>query len=284
MSVPWCMADRVNATASGQFFDDFSYTSPSDARLAENGWYVRSRPGGPGITGAKWAPGNVTFPVDTVGQVLRLKASTSGTAKTTVQAEVGTTSQKFFEGTYAARVYFSDTPASGTDGDLVNQTFFTISPYNQDKDPLYSELDFEYLPNGGWGTKTSTLFNTSYFTYTETPQWWCDCETRTTSGSLQGWHTLVMQVMDGTVTYLVDSKTVFETTDKYYPRQGMSIVFNHWFLNDGLLRSKKSRTYEEKIDWVYFAEDELVTPDAIATRVSQFRSSGTTFTDTVLPA
>ncbi|GMX60147.1 hypothetical protein Elgi_69140 [Paenibacillus elgii] len=52
---------------------------------------------------------------------------------------------KYFEGTYAARVKFSDTPVSGVDGDGVAQTFFTISNLRYDNDPTYSEYRTGFL-------------------------------------------------------------------------------------------------------------------------------------------
>ena len=43
------------------------------------------------------------------------------------------------------------------DGDQVVQTFYTITPYLEPLDPDYSEMDYEYLPNGGWGGAALTF-------------------------------------------------------------------------------------------------------------------------------
>jgi hypothetical protein len=81
---------------------------------------------------------------------LQLVASTDGTAAGTSHAQVDQR-QKFFEGTYGARVKFADAPDTGADGDHVVQSFFTITPLNAPLDPNYSGIDNEYLPNGGEG-------------------------------------------------------------------------------------------------------------------------------------
>jgi hypothetical protein len=56
-------------------------------------------------------------------RLLRLSARTDGTAAGTVQAQV-CHARKYLEGTYAARVRFSDAPVQGPDGDVVVQTFY----------------------------------------------------------------------------------------------------------------------------------------------------------------
>jgi hypothetical protein len=57
--------------------------------------------------------------------VMTQRTPTSGTAESTRQTELHTRSMKFGYGTYAARVRFNDAPATGPDGDHVNQAFFT---------------------------------------------------------------------------------------------------------------------------------------------------------------
>ena len=213
--------------------------------------------------------------------VMKLDASTGGSASTTVQAEVSTNSNKFFTGTYAARVFFNDAPASGADGDAINETFFTITPLRYDDDPIYSELDYEYLPNGGWGDANPTMYNTSWYTYHNSPSWGGDRVSGSTSKSMQGWHDLVMQVAGGTVTYYIDGTQVFTSNGKYYPRQAMALDFNEWFIDGGLIGGSGTRTYEEKVDWVYHAAGQTLTPADVTAQVTALRSAGTTFTDTV---
>ncbi|MEV6491654.1 glycoside hydrolase family 16 protein, partial [Actinoplanes sp. NPDC051633] len=146
------VSQAASAATCGRLFDDFSYASSSDAALTRNGWVPRSYAGGPGVPGATWSAQNLSFPTSDGQKVLQLTSSTDGTGTGTNHAELYTSQKRYLEGTYASRVKFSDTPASGADGDHINQTFFTISPLAYDLDPTYSELDIsEYLPNGGWG-------------------------------------------------------------------------------------------------------------------------------------
>ncbi|XXY47529.1 glycoside hydrolase family 16 protein [Sorangium sp. So ce269] len=125
-------------------------------------WSLRSWAGGPGVDGGQWLPSNISFindPANASNKLMRLKGTTDGTAAGSSQAEVMSTSEKFGLGTYAAKVKFYNTPLSGTRffADKLIETFFTIAEY-VDGDPDYSEQDFEYMPNGGWGQgNTSTI-------------------------------------------------------------------------------------------------------------------------------
>ncbi|HEX4790009.1 MAG TPA: cellulose binding domain-containing protein [Actinospica sp.] len=262
-------------SASGVMFDDFNYSGSGDPNLAAHDWTVRTSSGGPGVSGATWSAGAVTFPASTAAggtHVLNLAASTDGTGADTVQAEIDTTKQKFFEGTYAARVYFNDTPTTGPNGDSVNETFYSISPDNS----LYSEDDFEYLPNGGWGGPTYSMYTTSWYSADA-----LDRVTNDHQGSLQGWHTLVETVLNGTVTYYIDGTQVFSSTGKYYPREDMTIDFNEWFIDGELASSSASRTWNEQVGWVYYANKQSLTPAQVQANVSAFQKAGTSYTDSV---
>lgn len=283
-SQPGAASTSDPGSAEEVFFDDFAYSSAGDAALSSHGWSVRTATGAPGLSGATWSANAVSFVTDPSTQnntVMQLRASTSGSAATTVQAEVSTTSQRFFEGTYAARVYLSDTPSSGADGDQVVQTFFTISPLAYDDDPSYSELDFEYLPNSGWGDSTPTMYLTSWYTYHNSPSWGGDRSSGEQNASLAGWHDLVMQVGSNTVTYFVDGTAVFSSGEKYCPRQAMSIDFNQWFIEGGLLSGSTNRAYDEQIDWVYHVADQIVSPADMSAQVNAYRASSIAFQDTV---
>lgn len=262
------------AQPGGKLFDDFSYTSSSDPRLAQRGWTVRSSSGGPGVPGATWSPSAVTFP----GGVLQLDSSTDGTGAGTIQTELSTASRKFFEGTYAARVNFSDAPLSGPDGEHLVQTFFTITPLNSNLDPNYGELDFEYLPNGGWGEPANIMYATSWETYQADP--WQAVNTHTEERtSFAGWHDLVIQVAGGQMRYYIDGRLFAEHGGIYYPETPMWIMFNQWFID--LQGSTTPRTYRQQVDWIYHAQNEVVSPAEVTGRVAAYRSSSTTFIDTV---
>ena len=257
--------------AGGALFDDFHYTGSADPNLAAHDWTVRTGSGGPGVANS-WSANAITFPTDPTalgGQEMQLEATTDGTTAGTTQAEIDTSQQKFFEGTYAARVYFNDAPTTGQNGDHVNETFYTISPDNS----LYSELDNEYLPNGGWGAPGPTLYTTSWYSADA-----MDRVTHNVINSLQGWHTLEMTVEGGTVTYYVDGQQYFSSTGKYYPREDMTIDFNEWFID---LPFTGSRTWDEKVNWVYYNNAGALSPSDVQNAVNSYVASGTNFTDTV---
>ncbi|MFI6817767.1 cellulose binding domain-containing protein [Nonomuraea sp. NPDC050328] len=258
----------------GKLFDDFSYTGSGDPRLAQRGWTVRSSSGGPGVPGATWSPAGVTFP----NGLLQLESSTNGTGSGTVQTELSTSNRKFFEGTYAARVNFSDAPVSGPDGEHIVQTFFTITPLQQNMDPNYGELDFEYLPNGGWGEPSAIMYATSWETYQADP--WQAVNTHTAERvSFAGWHDLVIQVSGGTIRYYLDGRLFGEHGGIYYPETPMWIMFNQWFID--LQGSTTPRAYRQQVDWVYHAQNEVVAPAEVLSRVAAYRASSTAFVDTV---
>ncbi|MFE9425901.1 cellulose binding domain-containing protein [Kitasatospora sp. NPDC006697] len=256
---------------SGVMFDDFSYTGPGDPNLAAHDWKIRTGSGGPGVQNT-WSANAITFPADPSsqgGHVMNLNATTDGTSAGTTQAEIDTAQQKFFEGTYAARVYFNDKPTSGPNGDHVNETFYSITPDNS----LYSENDFEYLPNGGWGGPANSMYTTTWYSADA-----MDRVTNDTIGSLQGWHTLVATVTGGTVTYSIDGKQVFSSTGKYYPRQPMTIDFNEWFID---LPFNGTRSWDEKVNWVYFAKGVAQSTTDVQNAVNGYYNAGTHFTDSV---
>ena len=265
-----------------QLFDDFVYAD--HAALEANGWVVRTAPGWPGVPGATWWPEGVSLhdslerPGD---RWVRLLAATDGTGEGTRQAQL-CHQRKYREGTYAARVMFSDAPAAGPDGDQVVQTFYTISPLAADLDPDYSELDFEYLPNGGWGSPAHTFFFTTWETFRPEPNWLAD----NTSGQVisahgGAWHTLVVQVLDGQVTYFVDGVLRATHGDRFYPEALMSINFNLWFIRDGQTGASTERQYEEYLDWVFHQPGAALSPDEVEAAVAGLRAEAETFVDTV---
>jgi hypothetical protein len=263
-------------------FDDFSYTSAE--QMASNGWVIRSGSGWPGVAGATFRQENVSFvdyPDPTGNSLLRMTSSTDGTAENTFQTQI-CHQRKYLEGTYAARVRFSDEPASGIDGDQIVETFYTITPYDRPFDPNYSEMDDEYLPNGGWGGSELAFYVTTWETVQIEP-WNADNTSNSIQGSLAGWHTLVTQVMAGTVRYFVDGKLIAQHGGAYYPDAPMSINFNLWFIDGGLAQAEGVREYQEDIDWVFYEADALLMPEEVNTKVTELRNASVKFQDTVPP-
>ena len=262
-------------------FDDFTYTSKD--QLKKHGWIVRTVPGWPGVPGAKWLEEGVSLlkdPKQPNNWILRMTSSTDGTGANTTQTQI-CHQRKYLEGTYAARVRFTDAPVSGPGGDQIVESFYTISPLKAPMDLDYSELDFEYLPNGGWGIDGPTLYATTWETFSPEPNWKKDNVFKTTNGSQAGWHTLVTQVLDQKVRYFVDGKFFAEHGGNYYPEDTMSINFNLWFIRDGMMKSNERRQYEEDIDWVFHQTGIALSPEQVDAAVAAMRRKSIKFRDTV---
>jgi len=266
------------------FFDDFS--APDLAALQRNGWLVRDKPGHPGIEGAAWGADMLTLiddPTRPGNRLLRLTARTDGTPQGTRHAQL-CQARKFLAGTYAARVRLSDAPAQGPDGDVIVQTFYAVSPLRFDFDPEYSELDWEYLPNGGWGDARTRLYGVSWQTVRLNP-WTAYNAPVQVFRALGGWHVLLMQASDGKTRFYLDGVQLAENGGRNYPAVPMSINFNLWFSPGGLLPGvSAARVYEQDVDWVFHAKDRVLSPAEVDAAVDTLRKTGTTHVDTVPPA
>jgi hypothetical protein len=264
-------------------FDDFTYAST--AELATHGWIMRTAPGWPGVKGTAWGPESFSLHDDAASaknRVLRMTSVTRGASGATRQSQL-CHQRKYLEGTYAARVRFTDDAVAGPDGDQIVETFYFISPLKSPMDPDYSEIDFEYLPNGGWGRSEPTMRGTTWETFQAEPMI-DDNITGKMAGSFAGWHILVAQVAAGRVRYFVDGNPLADHGDKFYPEVPMSIHFNLWFIDEGLIAGSEERRYEEDIDWVFFHRDAVLSPDAVASAVADLRRQNVTFRDTVPPS
>ncbi|GAA2624235.1 hypothetical protein GCM10010425_19820 [Streptomyces spororaveus] len=267
-------ASRTPSGPPGTLFDNFHYSGPDDPSLTANGWEVRNGAGSPGIKDT-WSSAGAGFPSDATaqgGRVLQLRASTDGTKQGTRQVEVQSTGTALFTGTYAARVHLSERPTSGRDGDHVVQTFFPISSAEASAD--YSELDHEYLPNGGWGSVGSQLDNVSW--YKADPP---DRVSHTSKQHLEGWHIMMITAVNGKVTYSLDGKDLFTSSGKYVPREKMDIHFSNWFID--LPFTGGPRTWDMKVNWFYYKAGEAVSQAEVQKTVDGFYSAGTGFINTV---
>ena len=290
----------ASAQSEQILFDDFSYTS--NAQLANNGWRLRTWSGGPGLANGTWSDNNISFvadPASPTNKYMRLKAGTNVNGNTIAnnnattggvsQAEVARVEQIYKNGTWAARMYFNDAPSVGPDGDTVIQTFFGLTDYIEGAEP-YSEIDFEYLPNGGWwtGSATPSMWSGTYRIVD-----WSDESNHgvtRTQGSLQGWHTLVMQVQDGHIAFYIDGIYQTSFSGSVAPDYPMYLMFQIWFSNDcfdaacnlrGYINNSNYREYYEDVDWVYFEKNNLVSPSLVTQKVANLRAAGTTFVQTV---
>lgn len=274
-------------------FDDFSYDNIDG--LYANGWKARTETGHPGVAGATWSERGVSFPSVTTGAeegMMRLTSFTDGTAANTQHVQV-CHSRKFLHGTYAARVFFRDQPTQGPDGDGVIQTFYAISPLNSPMDPNYSEMDFEYLPNGGWEEFLASgdwqkgenaLWSTTWETFQLEP--WTKVNEHSTVftkdvGNLNGWHTLVMNSDGNTVRYFVDGYLLGEHSSNVAPEHPMSMNFNQWFTPEGPIDSSQMRQYDEDVDWVYHQVNSILTTEQVEEAVADLRKNNVKFTDNI---
>lgn len=285
------LCQPARAQQSGQafftFFDDFSYRST--AELGQGGWTPRSQAGHPGVEGARWAPEGLSLlddPETKGNRLLRLRAQTDGSGAGTEQAQL-CHQRKYLEGTYAARVRFRDAPTRGIDGDPVIQTFYVVSPLKHDFDPEFSELDWEYLPNGGWGSEKTRIYGITWQTVQLKP-WQAFNQSHEEFGSLDGWHVLMMQILDGQTRLFIDGRQVAQHGGRNYPVVPMSINFNLWFSPGGLLPQgvggAAPRVYEQDVDWVFHARNTRLSPEQVLAQVGALRRAGTARLDQVPPA
>ncbi|MGZ4359196.1 MAG: glycoside hydrolase family 16 protein [Gaiellaceae bacterium] len=276
-------APRFSGSPSGApvLFDDFDYAGVQG--LEANGWVVRTKPGWPGIPGASWKRQNVRFADDpdrAGNRILLMRSSTDGTVAGTSQTQI-CQQRKFLAGTYATRIRFRDRALGGIGGDHPVENFYTVSPLRYPMDPLYSELDFEYLPKGGWGTSQPALSVAAWKTFSPVPHWKAVNSGRRLAGSLDGWHTLVLQVAGGRVRYFVDGRLRASIGGPYYPRVRMSVNYNVWFIQEPPRRTIAPRIYGSDLDWVFHEAGVLLTPRQVLARVRSLRQRSVAFEDTV---
>ena len=270
-------------------WDDFDYASWKDPAAGAFGWRFRSGTGWPGQSGV-WSADQIVFvsdPDDPSNTLMRFQAYTDGVAgASTVQCQASRQPPNTLHGTFAARTRFRPVASVGPDnpGDELTQTFYTIvgiegtyadpgyplpsyEPY--DRDP-HSELDFEFLPHGGWGWPATAMTVTT---------WAPNLANHGAAGTqYSGWHVWSITFDGSRVVYSIDGAVFHEETGAM-PQTVMSMSFNQWFI--GLGGAGGRREYWEDIDWVFYAEQEYLTNAQILERVGTLRSAGVQRLDTM---
>ncbi|MFN3303755.1 MAG: glycoside hydrolase family 16 protein [Roseateles sp.] len=255
------------AFANGEFFDDFS--QPDVAALRASGWVLRDGTGHPGLPGTRFAPGQLSVG----GGQLKLRLDTDGTAAGTAQPQL-CAARKFLIGTTTARVRLRDTATR----DTVVQAFYLASPLKHDFDPEFSEVDFEYLPHGGWGAPDTRLYGVSWQTVRVAP-WLAFNSAGQLKGSFDGWQLLTVQVEAGRVRHYANQQLLNEAGGRNVPVQPMAISFSHWL--SGGATPGAPRSHEFEVDWVLHQAGRTVSPEAMQARAEQLRQAGVTRQDTV---
>lgn len=277
------------ADGKGIFFDDFAYESIKG--FNDNGWKARTETGHPGISGATWSAKGLSFHpehIEAHNGAIRMSSITAGEGENTRHTQF-CHKRKYLEGTYASRVFFRDKPTYGPDGDEVIQTFYTISPLEYPLDPNYSEVDFEYLPNGGWGSDNSpAMWTTTWETFQLTP-WSKVNEYTRKEGSYAGWRILVMTVEKNAVNYYVGGVLISTHSEAVAPEVPMSINFNLWFMPKGAdgsigpVDSDEVREYQQDIDWVYHNANQIMSTQDVLANVSTLQNQRINYVDGVEP-
>ena len=288
MLVAWC---SIHVPVNGQtktqdkvIWDDFNYTGYNDKVAADFGWRFRNGLGWPGKDGI-WSEKQIAFlndSADAGNRIMRFTNYTNGVkGDSTVQCQASKQPAVCKYGTYASRVRFRSTASSGPNvlSDQLTQTFYMIvgiegtyyEPYLPDSlkkfharvEP-HSEMDFEYLPHGGWNHPSTppTMTNTS---------WAPEMLNKGNPGNYDGWHVLVLVMDSLKATYYCDGKVLF-THNGHIPALEMSLNYNQWFIELGTPGPK--RTYVEDIDWVLYKADQYLSFDEVNQLKDKFRKAG----------
>jgi len=281
-----CMFIAMNVSAQAIIFDDFSYSGTDDPAIESfNQWTIVNGTNGP-PSGANYLKSNITFTKD---GILELTCSNSGTVSSATHARLESKEVVYLEGTYAARVFFDDSPHEFKDP--VIQTFYAISPSSGGQNPAtYAEVDFEYLPWDSW----NGLYNDNY----DHAMWMSSYESaRVLSGGLDNdheyvkkaiggtWHTLLFRFTDGThVEYFIDGdlKAILSkrTSDgvSVYPDYNMVVSFANWgyppIEGTSFGSSTSPRSSTMKVDWFVYVPGASKSTAEVEAIVNGFRAEG----------
>lgn len=261
-------APAFATSTGGEFFDDFAQKD-LDA-LRASGWVLRGGTGHPALPGARFSPAQLSLD----SGLLKLRLTTDGTPANTTLSQL-CAARKFLIGTTTARVRLRDTAGSR---DPIVQAFYLAGPLRYDYDPDFSEVDFEYLPHGGWGSPDTRLYGVSWQTVRVDP-WQSFNQSSIVPGSHDGWQLLTVQVEATRTRHYVNGRLMGEHTGRNVPAKPMAISFNHWLAAGAVAGAP--RDYQFDVDWVLHQAGQTVSPDAMQARAEQLRTQGVARQDTV---
>jgi hypothetical protein len=265
-------------------WDDFSYSGWNDKAAADFGWRFRTGKGWPGEHGV-WSEKRISFindPENPTNKIMRFSSYTNGSpGDSTIQCQASKQPPVCRFGTYASRVRFKNKASFGPNmpEEKLTQTFYMIVGIEGDyaepslPDSLkkfisrlepHSEMDFEYLPHGGWGWPASppTLTNNS---------WAPEMFNNGKPGDFGGWHLLILVMDSIKASYYCDDKLLFTHTG-HIPELVMSLNYNQWFIELGTPGTR--RTYEEDIDWVLYVDKKFLGYKEVLQTIFDLREKG----------
>lgn len=278
----------LSSLYAGEFFEDFSYKNTLDPKLDERGWIIIGGVNAP-PRDAIYKKTYVSFeedPNDANNTLLYLKASCKNTPQSMRLSRIES-DFRFFEGTYATRIHFDNQLKKTKDGNV--QAFYTISSPLTEGKKEYSECDFEYLPYNIWNkqgkTKTS-YYLTSWDVY-NSKQDIEDFAQYTEQKKLKGWHFIVIQIMNGEVTYYLDnnktplaSLKISEKGSDTYPKSMMRIAIGNWITKPNP-KKNTNRSSTLKVDWVYYIENQALALNEVYRRVRLLQKDDVRYLDTL---
>jgi hypothetical protein len=84
------------------------------------------------------------------------------------------------------------------------------------------------------------------------------------------------------VKLFLDGRHIATHGGRNYPVALMSINFNLWFSPTGLLpKTAQARRYEQDVDWVFHARNEVLSPAQVDAEVARLRAGGVAQIDSV---
>lgn len=292
------LAILVTSVTIGQsrveYWDDFDYSDFSDPELEKFGWDLLDRnawpaPGDEDGGGLPYSGDNILFLADKEipgNKIMSVATVNKGTLASRKFSRIETIDPLFFEGTYAARVKFTDeNSAKYQDGNI--QTFYTIFQSEGKKE--HSEHDFEYLPYDTWMGNDDyepTMYVSSHDRYDVIDgklHFYNDCKFLNQSYGEQ-WHLYQFNIYGGIIKYYIDGELVAthdkakqDPTSSVYPDSKMQICFANWITfedHEGFRLGPLKEERENKffVDWVYHAADEDVLYEQVVERVAEKRA------------